>query len=531
VTLQIIGNSLEGVSSAPCSGPPESVTLNATALSITSASDTEIDVTVPANLLTSIATDTVTVSVNHVNGGACQSLTASGTVQVVSPVLTLGASPSSLTFSALPGTSPFSQSVQVTSTSGTLAYSATVPYASGSPTGWLLVSPSSGNVAPGSPASLTVSIGSSIIHSIGTYQATISITSGFQTQTVAVTLSIYAPFSVPSTMVFGAISGALAPTGAQDSQTLAVTANGAPVSFVDSPAPVNATPSGAPTCANSSLAPQPSFSLSWLSVPTSGVSGQNLAVYVQPSGLAPGTYINQITFGAGGFSTSTEVYMVVQNPLATFNFSSTGGSLPAPQTTNLFTSGCGVLASAMTFAYESDQSWLSATLNQSGETFSVTMTAHPTGLGAGTYHGAISITDTSGEVWTFAPVLTVSQSSKASTATDLALSANPALSGQTVILTASVTPKAATGTVVYYDGPNRVGSATLSAGAASVSMSFAAGYHALTASYSGDASYSASTSTTVTLGVNSGLPNTSSISLSGSLRHKLSEVRLFSLPR
>ena len=207
---------------------------------------------------------------------------------------------------------------------------------------------------------------------------------------------------------------------------------------------------------------------------------------------------------------------MVQDPLATFNFSYTaGGSAPAPQTTTAFTSGCGVLATNMAVGYESDQNWLTAMLNPSSEAFSVTMTAHPTGLATGTYRGAVAITDVSGEVWLFACTLTVSGPSKTSTATQIAVSPNPAISGQTVALTATVTPPAASGAVSFYDGTSFLGSAALSGGTAVISLSFTDGTHALTAAYSGNTAYASSTSLPISLQVNPGLQPTS-ISLSAS---------------
>src|ERR1700731_3636555 len=52
VTLRIIGAGLAGTSASPCSSPANTVTWNGLGLTITSASATEVDATVPANLLT-----------------------------------------------------------------------------------------------------------------------------------------------------------------------------------------------------------------------------------------------------------------------------------------------------------------------------------------------------------------------------------------------------------------------------------------------------------------------------------------------
>lgn len=82
-------------------------------------------------------------------------------------------------------------------------------------------------------------------------------------------------------------------------------------------------------------------------------------------------------------------------------------------------------------------------------------------------------------------------------ASSVALTANPnpALSGQPVIFTATVSPSAATGTVSFYDGQNLLATATLTNGVATYSTSaLALGTHSLTASYGGSSIYNASTS-------------------------------------
>ena len=98
--------------------------------------------------------------------------------------------------------------------------------------------------------------------------------------------------------------------------------------------------------------------------------------------------------------------------------------------------------------------------------------------------------------------LTVSQ---ATTTTLATADVNPANYGQTVTLSATVqfsggTP---TGTVTFLDGSTTLGTATLANGAAQLPVSnFAAGSHAIAAKYSGDANFSASTSSLLTETVN-----------------------------
>ena len=88
----------------------------------------------------------------------------------------------------------------------------------------------------------------------------------------------------------------------------------------------------------------------------------------------------------------------------------------------------------------------------------------------------------------------------ASTTTALTSSANPSVFGASVAFTATVAPSAVTGTVQFYaDGATLGSPVALSGGTASVSSTaLSVGTHVITATYSGDANYSASTSAPLT---------------------------------
>jgi hypothetical protein len=85
------------------------------------------------------------------------------------------------------------------------------------------------------------------------------------------------------------------------------------------------------------------------------------------------------------------------------------------------------------------------------------------------------------------------------TSTLFTSSLNPSRYGQTITLTAVVVPAVSgtpTGTVTFFDGASVLASAQLSAGTTVLAVSsLAAGNHSLTAAYSGDPTFSASTST------------------------------------
>jgi hypothetical protein len=99
----------------------------------------------------------------------------------------------------------------------------------------------------------------------------------------------------------------------------------------------------------------------------------------------------------------------------------------------------------------------------------------------------------------------------AATITKLTTSANPAVYGQLVTLTATVSPSTATGTVTFYDGATELGTGTLSgSGVATLSLdALAIGQVSLTATYGGDANDSASTSAALIETINEAATTTS----------------------
>jgi len=90
----------------------------------------------------------------------------------------------------------------------------------------------------------------------------------------------------------------------------------------------------------------------------------------------------------------------------------------------------------------------------------------------------------------------------ASSATTVSSSVNPAVFGQTVVLSATIQPAfggSATGTMTFLDGAAALGSSLVSGNAAQFSLSsLAIGSHSITAKYSGDSNVTGSTSVTLT---------------------------------
>jgi len=115
-SISIVGSGLLGTSAYPCSGSPETVSWSGTMLPISAISLTELDVTVPASFLSSPGSFAVTVSVNQISGSSCETLTATGVVQVITSAGggTLGAQPSNVVFSAPFGQVPAPQTIEIT---------------------------------------------------------------------------------------------------------------------------------------------------------------------------------------------------------------------------------------------------------------------------------------------------------------------------------------------------------------------------------------------------------------------------------
>jgi hypothetical protein len=88
----------------------------------------------------------------------------------------------------------------------------------------------------------------------------------------------------------------------------------------------------------------------------------------------------------------------------------------------------------------------------------------------------------------------------APTTTTLTTSTASTQYGDPVTLTATVAPSAATGTVLFMQGANVLGTGTISGGVATLTTSsLPAGTYTITSSYQGDANYGASTSGPITL--------------------------------
>ena len=102
------------------------------------------------------------------------------------------------------------------------------------------------------------------------------------------------------------------------------------------------------------------------------------------------------------------------------------------------------------------------------------------------------------------------------TTTTVSPNINPSNLGQSIVITAVVVPSAGgtvTGTATFLDGTSSLGTAAVSSNTAQLSLSsLSVGAHSITAKYSGDGNFTASTSTAVTQTVNQASTATSAAS-------------------
>jgi Bacterial Ig-like domain (group 3) len=217
------------------------------------------------------------------------------------------------------------------------------------------------------------------------------------------------------------------------------------------------------------------------------------------SGLAAGTHTLTAIYNGdnnNNSSTSLPVNLTVNQPATATTTSLTANPNPANA------------GQAVT---------LTATVTPSNSTGTVTFRDGQTSIGTGTLSNGTATFTTSNlaagthsltAVYGGDPTHNSSTSAavneviKAATTTSLTASASSVAAGQPVTLTARVAPANATGTVTFSDGSFAVGAASVSNGIATfTTSSLAIGSHSLTAGYGGDASFSGSDSTPVTVTV------------------------------
>ncbi len=311
---------------------------------------------------------------------------ASNSPQSISVALTVSAAPlltvnqAALGFAYQPGGAmPGGQSVSVGSSGTALTFTASATTTSGG--NWLSVTPTSGTT----PASLGIFVNPAGL-AAGTYFGNVTISSTGASNSprsisVALTVSAASALTVSqSTLGFAYQPGGAVPGG----QSVSVGSRGTALTFTASAT----TTSGG----------------NWLSVtPTSGTAPASLGIFVNPAGLAAGTYFGNVTISSTGASNSPQSISVTLTvsaaPALTVSqstlsfFYQPGGAVPGGQNVSVGSSGTALTftASATT---TSGGNWLSVTPASGTAPASLGISVNPAGLAAGTYFGNVTIAST-----------------------------------------------------------------------------------------------------------------------------------------
>lgn len=340
----------------------------------------------PSGLGTGVYTGSVTVSSGSTASALVIPITlnvsALPLISVDKPELIFGGGGNS-------GTQP--QTLQVSSSSTNFNFSVQANV-SNSPTNWLSV----GVVNGVTPASLTVNVNPALLAD-GTYFGTIVLTasgSGNSPLVIPVTLTVNQSTALavnPTSLTFTQIQGG--PLPAQQ--------------------PVQVT-SQLPSQFNVTSAVNTPVGGNWLVVNQSGgITNGFLQVSLNnsASSLPPGTYTATITVFGPNSPNSVPITVTlnvasavaIQASPATLSFTGRTGQ-PNPPSQTVQITGTSTAAVPVTYSVTSDATWLSGTPVSGATPGTLTVTASPANLGAGSYTGRLTITPT-GSVTPGQPVI------------------------------------------------------------------------------------------------------------------------------
>jgi len=299
-------------------------------------------------------------------------VTVAVTLTVTPPALAIA--PTTLSFTAQAGgVAPPAQSVTTSSSGVAIGYS----LSASSSVGWLSVKPATGTT----PGSIGISVNPAGL-SPGTYSGTVIVDSSDASNgplPVAVTFTVTPVPTLavgPELLTFKAKAGGAPPA----SQTITTNSSGAALGYSVS--------------ASSDSA--------WLSVTSSTrTTPSPISVTANPAGLAAGTYTGTVTITSRDASNGPQVVAVAFTvtkanlptlalvPASLTFVGRLGGVSPASQTVAIRSSGAAIHYNVSAI---SSGDWLSARPLTGTTPDSISITANPSGLAAGTYKGSVILT-------------------------------------------------------------------------------------------------------------------------------------------
>lgn len=305
---------------------------------------------------------------------ACAQLTAQST----GPVL----APATLSFTTQAGSSPPGQTIAVSSSGASSAFSATAI----STGNWLSVSPASVTA----PGNVTVSVNSQSL-TAGTYGGFVQVSSSDGNSTVApVTLSVTASglmllTAVPPNLTVDFPAGATSPI----SRDIVLSTTGMQAGSVST------------TVTTSS--PMLSTTVSPTSPAISPTTPATVSVSISPTGLTPGRYYAALAFGAPGTGGTLSLItvnvggtggggMISASPTQVALNGQLGSTNPISQSLQLSASGSSPVAFTVTSATTScGAAWLSVSPTSGSTPATLSVQANPGALPAGSCQGSVSI--------------------------------------------------------------------------------------------------------------------------------------------
>lgn len=357
-----------------------------------------------------VTPSTITLSANPsglasgvYQGTVTLSTTAAGNSSITIPVRfslsssgLLSTTPRELSFTYSGSGTPAPQTFNIVSSGAAVPFTTNAQVLSPVNGNWIGVSPSGVNT----PGSATVSINQQGVANLapGTYQALVTVSSGIGDP-------IYVPVSLTVTGTGGSGSLTVSPAALTFSAQSGGTAQTQTVQ-VTGPSTTSFTATASTTSGGN-----------WLAVtPTSGTGGTSLQITATPGSLANGTYQGTVSILAAGSTTPATVQVTLSvgttsgntltaSPSSLTFSAATGGGNPASQSIQV-TAAAGSSFTVNTTT-TTGGSWLSATPANSSTPGTIQVAVNSSGLAAGSYTGAVTLTPSSGTPTTVPVTLTV----------------------------------------------------------------------------------------------------------------------------
>ena len=339
------------------------------------------------------------------------------------------------------------------------------------------------------PASVTYGSTGNISTSGGSGTGTMSYSAGSSTGcSVNASTGVISVTNASGTCSITATRGTDSNYNATTSNTVSVTLNkaGQTITFANPGAKTYGTTPTLTATATSGLAPTFTSATNEVCTITSG----GVLTFVTSGNCS----IDSDQAGNGNYNSALQVSQTFAVNKATATAGVTSGTNPITYGNSVTLSATVTPVAATGTVSFKDGATTLATVNVSGGAASYTAA----GLNAGS-HGITVVYSGDANYNTATSSVLTQTVNKAATSSVVISSKSTSTVGDSVTLTATVTPSTASGTVTFKDGATTIGTGTISSGTASITLTnLATGVRSITAVYGGDSNYNTSTSSAIT---------------------------------